>query len=85
MSVMMWGSGWGWGGWLAMMLTMVLFWGLIVAGIIAIVRYLGGTRQGRQDPDRVRPEAENILAERFAHGEIDQEEYTRRRDLLRSG
>ena len=75
----------GWGGWLAMMLTMVLFWGLIVAGIIAIVRYLGGTRQGRQDPDRVRPEAEDILAERFARGEIDQEEYTRRRDLLRSG
>jgi hypothetical protein len=25
MSEMMWGSGWGWGGWLVMMLTMVLF------------------------------------------------------------
>jgi hypothetical protein len=24
---MMWGSGWGWGAWLAMVVLMVVFWG----------------------------------------------------------
>ncbi len=42
---MMWGYDWGWGGWLVMSVMMLLFWGLVIAAIIALVRYLGGTRQ----------------------------------------
>ena len=64
---------------------MVLFWGLVIFGIVALVRYLGGTRDatgstpaaGRQTPP------EEMLAERFARGEIDDDEYQRRRELLR--
>jgi len=80
---MMWGTGWGWGGWVAMLIMMVLFWGLTVAGIIAVVRYLGAGRPGGNRGSGP-ADAEEILAERFARGEIDQDEYTRRRDLLRS-
>jgi putative membrane protein len=82
---MMWGSQWGWGGWLVMLAMMVLFWGLIVAGLIVLARSLGGPHPGRSGPDGGRPGAEEILAERFARGEIDEEEYTRRHALLRSG
>ncbi len=42
---MMWGYDWGWGGWLVMSVLLLLFWGLVIAAIIALVRYLGGTRQ----------------------------------------
>jgi putative membrane protein len=85
---MMWGHdwGWGWGAWLAMSVLMVVFWGLIIAGIVALVRYLSGDRQGgRLDVGGRRPSAEELLAERFARGEIDADEYTRRRELLRTG
>ena len=77
---MMWGwNGWSWWGWLAMSLSMVAFWGLIVWGIVAIVRGLGGTWRRPQGHD-----PEQILAERYATGEIDEEEYHRRRQVLRS-
>src|SRR6266498_3002323 len=75
-----WGwHGWSWWGWLAMSLSMVAFWGLIVWGIVAIFRGVGGSwrRSEGRDP-------EQILAERFAAGEIDEEEYHRRLQTLRS-
>ena len=87
---MMWGHdwGWGWGAWLWMSVMMVVFWGLIIAGIVVLVRYLTGSRQGgpsASSSDQGRPSAEELLDERFARGEIEQDEYTRRRELLRAG
>ncbi len=65
---------------------MVLFWGLVIAGIVVLARYLGGGRQGGAPAvDREGPSAEELLDERFARGEIDQDEYTRQRELLRAG
>jgi len=89
MIAMMWGYDWGWGAWLAMSVMMLLVWGLIIAGIVALVRYLGGTRQGghghggQTSNGSGQASAEELLAERFARGEIDAEEYTSRRELLR--
>src|SRR6266540_3343106 len=81
---MMWGYDWGWGAWLLMSVMMVLFWGLVIAGIVVLVRYLTSSRQGGTPAsDSGRSSAEEILAERFARGEIDEDEYTRRRRLLR--
>lgn len=61
----------------------ILFWGLIVAGIVVLVHYLGrGEHAGLRPGDR--PTAERVLAERFARGEIDEEEYRRRLDTLRA-
>ncbi len=81
----MWGYNWGWGAWLVMSVMMVGFWGLVIAGIVVLVRYLTGSRQGGGAADSGRSSAEEILAERFARGEIDEDEYTRRRQLLRAG
>ncbi|MGH3391971.1 MAG: SHOCT domain-containing protein [Actinomadura sp.] len=63
---------------------MVLLWGLIIAGIVALVRYLGGTRDGRPHEVSERPRPEDLLAERFARGEIDSDEYKQRLELLRT-
>lgn len=76
------GDGPGWGGWLVMTLMMVVFWALLIFGGIAIWRSV------RRDDHRSaegRADAERLLDERFARGEIDAEDYTQRRELLRTG
>ncbi|GAA0527577.1 hypothetical protein GCM10011581_40370 [Saccharopolyspora subtropica] len=73
-------DGYGWGVWGLTMMTvsMVLFWALVVLAIVALVRYL--QRSGRVE--RGTGTAEELLAERLARGEIDEEEYRRRRAAL---
>jgi putative membrane protein len=81
-TAMMWyyddNNHWGWGGWL-MMVSMILFWALIVIGGIAAARYFAGPRGADARENR----AEDTLAQRFAHGEIDEDEYRRRLAILR--
>ncbi len=76
------GDGPGWGGWLLMTLMMLAFWALLIFGGLAVFRSL--RRDGKPPPD-AKADAERLLDERFARGEIDAEEYTQRRELLRSG
>ena len=73
-------NGWGYG---LMGVSMLLFWALVILGIVVLVRYLGvqdrqpsGTQPAHRTP-------EQILAERFAHGDIDDEEYVQRAKTLR--
>lgn len=69
--------GWrlGWGVWLAMSLTMVAFWGLIIWAFLSSARSGDTSRHDR---------GEDILADRFARGEIDEDEFRRRRELIRT-
>ena len=78
---MMWWYGSPMGGWgaLFMTITTVLFWGLIILGVIALFRYLN--RGDRSTVSRSTPE--QVLAERFARGELDEQEYRRHLDTLR--
>ncbi len=63
---------------------MVVFWGVLVLAIAAAVRYLDRGRQGRSSPERPAPSTpEQLLADRFARGEIDADEYRQRLDALR--
>jgi putative membrane protein len=86
MTMMGWDSGWGWGAWLGMSLLMLAFWALVAVCVVAVVRALSRHDEpGSAEPARMSPhaaDAREILDARFAHGEIDAEEYTRRRDLL---
>jgi putative membrane protein len=72
-------------GLLSGLLTLLLI-ALVILGIIALVRYLGHQTDHYGRPGASRPSttrAQEILAERFARGEIDEEEYRRRSDHLR--
>lgn len=55
----------------------LLFWGLIIAGVVLPVRPFG-----RAAPPAAHPGGpatpRQVLGERFARGEIDEDEYTRR-------
>ncbi|SEM80628.1 putative membrane protein [Palleronia pelagia] len=75
---MMWGSGHGiFGG-----LWMILFWGIIIALIVWAVMALRG-KGGNGGPDATgRPDALETLRERLAKGEIDEEEFRRRKAAL---
>ena len=77
----MWG--YGWGAWLAMGVSMVLFWGLVVLGIVALVRYIARDA-GRVGSGVERISPEEVLAQRFARGEIDEDEYHQRLEALRA-
>ncbi|MFF4947889.1 SHOCT domain-containing protein [Streptomyces chattanoogensis] len=77
---------------MAMSIGIVLFWGLVITAGVVLFRALArpaphnGERTGWQrgpTPDR-QPGAEQILAERYARGEIEDEEYRRRLATLRS-
>lgn len=60
---------WGW-------IVMVAFWIAVIVLVVWAVRSAATT--GRPDPDQ----ALRILDERFARGEIDQQEYEERRRIL---
>ncbi len=74
------GTGWGW--------MMMIFWIVILAAVVTLVAVWlvrrsgtgpdsGGAGTHGRDP-------EDILRERYARGEIDEEAYRRMRDELRS-
>ena len=75
-------SGWGYA---LMTVSMVLFWALLIAGVVTLVRYLGrSTQPTLTSPPPHRHTPEQVLAERFARGDIDDDEYRRRLDTLRA-
>ena len=68
----------GWGGWVVMVLSMAAFWGLLAWVAVFLVR-----STGKAAADGSSREPEDLLAERFARGEIDEEDYLHRSDVLR--
>ncbi|MDP3709855.1 MAG: SHOCT domain-containing protein [Polaromonas sp.] len=78
--MMMWGGGWGrdWG---LFGLMHILWWVLIILGIVALARLSFG-RGARGFLPSEEDRALAILRERFARGEIDKAEFEeRKRDL----
>jgi putative membrane protein len=71
-------DGMGWGGWLVMVVSMFALWALVVFAVVALFR---SSREEREPSTKGRDPL-GILDERFARGEIDEDEYTRRRSVL---
>ncbi|HEX6268298.1 MAG TPA: SHOCT domain-containing protein [Burkholderiales bacterium] len=80
---MMWngfdGMGWGWIG--LGMVHMLLFWVLVILGIVVLVRWLaGGPREDWPRGDA--PRALDILKARYAKGELTREQFEQmKRDI----
>jgi putative membrane protein len=72
---MMWpygyGAGWGWtiGGWI----MMVVFWGLVIVGIVALVRAMSDRGAAAQPKGSETPG--EILRRRYAAGELTKEQF----------
>ena len=81
MRKMMDGNGWGW---MAGGLMMLIFWGGLVVLVIFLVRGFSA-RSAQRGGKRSAPDALGILAERFAMGEISEEEFDQRRRVLEHG
>jgi putative membrane protein len=78
------GGGWGhWGGlWgIVPTITMVVIWALVITALVLAAQYLislwSASRTARPT------HAEDLIARRYARGEIDDDEYRRRTTLLR--
>ena len=79
------GGGGGWGAWVFMAIMMVMLFAVVAAVLYALLspRIRAGdaaTSPGAAGAD----DALRLLDERFARGDIEAEDYTKRRDLLRS-
>lgn len=82
---MRWQHGqWGVGEWLAMSLVMLLVWSAVIGLVVWVVRSAGHPAATPVKGQQSSPRADLVLAERFARGEIEEQDYVRRRDLLRS-
>lgn len=76
MNMMNNGSGWWMGGFMG--LFAILFWALVIVGIVLVVRWL----MARSHPAQPGESALGILEKRYALGEIDRETFERmRRDI----
>ena len=81
--MMMWhGGDWVWGGSILMTVAMVVFWALLITAVVLAVRYLISSQGTGSAPVAGPSRAESLLAERYARGEIDDDEYQRKLTLL---
>jgi putative membrane protein len=83
--MMFWYDHMGWWGWAGIGIGMVLFWTLLIAGSVALVAHISGDRQERQIPpdETLTASPEQVLAARFARGEINETEHRDRLAVLR--
>jgi putative membrane protein len=65
-----------------MALMMLIFWGGVAWVVVTLIQHNGTWRTRDQLPPSADPL--RILDERFARGEIDDDDYRRRRDVLQT-
>ena len=75
-----WNHMMGWGDGMFGGIGMLLFWGVIIVLLVVFARSFMG-RSSSQEP-RSGSTALDILQERYARGEIDKDEYEKRRETL---
>jgi uncharacterized membrane protein len=83
------GHDWGWGTWLGMGLMMTLLTAVVVAAVVLVVRAVTAPQQPTSVPRAASDgalqdsDAQRVLDERLARGDIDEHDYLTRRNLLR--
>lgn len=75
----------GAGGWIAMILIMSLFWGAVIFAGVMLFRGTSNSRGDRNSAptnQTAHRDPMDILNERFARGELENEEYEARKAVL---
>ena len=79
----MWHDGdWGAWDWAAMSVMMLLFWGGLIALVVWLARGSAGRNLRGVEASSPPATPDELLAQRFARGEIDADEFTRHRQVL---
>jgi putative membrane protein len=72
-----WGMGW------FGMIFMMIFWVLVIVGLVFLIKWLIQTTSSGKASEKTGSRAIEILKERFARGEIDKAEFeAKKKDLL---
>jgi len=69
------GMGFGGGG-----IFMILFWGLIIIGVVYLVKMIQG---GGPTEEKMSESAQEVLEKRFAKGEMNKEEFEDAMEVLK--
>jgi putative membrane protein len=82
--MMFWyGPGMDMWGYVVMTASVVMFWGLVILAVVAAARQMTRSAPPGGDTGAAPPTAEQVLADRFARGDIDEPEYSSRLATLR--
>ncbi len=82
----MWHDAWGHGGW-GMgfgFIPMLLFWVLMITAVVLLLKYLFRQLSSVQRDEAAQDIAIKLLRERYARGEIDQQEFEQRLSVLKA-
>jgi len=77
------GHNMGWWGYADMAVLMAVFWVLVLGSLAALAKYLFGSRFTRAKSSSEPASPADVLASRFARGEINESEYRDRIAVLR--
>ena len=80
--MMYWNGDWSWWAWLAMTLMMLSFWTVVGLAVWALVRHVGPTSSAPSGQTTTTPE--DVLRQRYAAGELEEDEFRRRLETLRT-
>jgi len=64
---------------------MLIFWGLLIVGVVLLARWLTAQSSSSSATPARGKSASDILAERYAKGEIDKDEFEQKRRDLEAG
>jgi putative membrane protein len=76
--MMWWNGDWSGWAWFAMSVSTLVFWALVGVAIWAVVRSVSSP-----SPRPTTPSAEEMLRQRYATGDLDDDEFARRLEMLR--